>query len=348
MKMAFTDLALRKLPHPPAGQVRYFDQHLPAFGLTVGTNRKTFFVMFGRDRRLKTLGSFPETGLADARKEARRLLLVEPTEVLERLQSAIARYLEECEGRLRTNTVREYRRHLKTAPNIMLATLKKASVPLKEPHAVNAWRVFGNWCIKQDLITKNPFQHLPVVYGKRSRVLTDSELATIMRYEDSRFGDFLRLCVLTGQRRIEVATLRQAWIKDDTITIPASVAKNGKEHTIPFNLLTASYLPKTDEPPISGFSKSKARFDRQHPFPHWTIHDLRRTFATIHARLGTPIHIVEAMLNHSSGTISGVAAIYIRHNFLDEMRQAQVKYEIFIAKLLRGHPGEVQSSVKCG
>ena len=43
--------------------------------------------------------------------------------------------------------------------------------------------------------------------------------------------------------------------------------------------------------------------------------------------------MVEAMLNHTSGTVSGVAAIYIRHNFLAEMRKASANYELFIAKL---------------
>lgn len=41
------------------------------------------------------------------------------------------------------------------------------------------------------------------------------------------------------------------------------------------------------------------------------------------------------MLNHTSGTISGVAAIYIQHNFLAEMRKAALTYEQFIAKLMR-------------
>ena len=199
-----------------------------------------------------------------------------------------------------------------------------------------AWKIFANWCIKNELLDKNPFLHIPISYGKRSRVLSDDEVAAIMCYEDGRYSDLLKLCILTGQRRNEVATIRQAWIKDDTLTIPAKVAKNGKEHTIAFNLLTARHLPTEDRPPFQGFSKSKARFDTAHPFPHWTIHDLRRTFATIHARLGTPIHVVEAMLNHTSGTISGVAAIYIRHSFLEEMRKAALTYELYIAKLIKG------------
>ena len=49
----------------------------------------------------------------------------------------------------------------------------------------------------------------------------------------------------------------------------------------------------------------------------WTIHDLRRTMATGMARLEIPPHVIEACLNHSSGSVSGIAKIYNRHNYAD-------------------------------
>ena len=33
----------------------------------------------------------------------------------------------------------------------------------------------------------------------------------------------------------------------------------------------------------------------------YTLHDLRRTFSSIMAKLGTPIHVTEKLLNHASG-----------------------------------------------
>ena len=56
-----------------------------------------------------------------------------------------------------------------------------------------------------------------------------------------------------------------------------------------------------------------------HPY---TLHDLRRTFSTVHAKLGTPLHVTEKLLNHVSGSISGVAAVYNRHSYLEEMRES--------------------------
>jgi integrase len=55
---------------------------------------------------------------------------------------------------------------------------------------------------------------------------------------------------------------------------------------------------------------------------HWTLHDLRRSFASGLQRLGVAPHIVELALNHRSGTFSGVAGIYQRHRYAKEVREA--------------------------
>jgi len=52
------------------------------------------------------------------------------------------------------------------------------------------------------------------------------------------------------------------------------------------------------------------------------IHDLRRTAASGMAGLGIAPHVVEAVLNHRSGTIRGVAAVYNRYSYAAEKRQA--------------------------
>lgn len=68
--------------------------------------------------------------------------------------------------------------------------------------------------------------------------------------------------------------------------------------------------------------------------PHWTIHDLRLTYSTIMAEIGTPIHITERLINHASGTVSGIAQVYNRYSYFEEMRKAQDRYEKFISELL--------------
>ncbi len=56
----------------------YYDQTTPAFGIRVGKNRKTWFVIRGSERLRTNIGRYPQIGLADARKEARKLLTEEP------------------------------------------------------------------------------------------------------------------------------------------------------------------------------------------------------------------------------------------------------------------------------
>ena len=74
----------------------------------------------------------------------------------------------------------------------------------------------------------------------------------------------------------------------------------------------------------SGFSNAKRQMDKLiltadreaekkrggdpeqiQPLANWTLHDLRRTAASGMARLGFQPHVVEKVLNHSTGTISG-------------------------------------------
>jgi integrase len=67
--------------------------------------------------------------------------------------------------------------------------------------------------------------------------------------------------------------------------------------------------------------------------PDWTLHDLRRTAATGMARLNFPPHVVDKLLNHVSGTIRGVAAIYNRFEYLDERRTALESWGEHVANL---------------
>jgi hypothetical protein len=87
---------------------------------------------------------------------------------------------------------------------------------------------------------------------------------------------------------------------------------------------------------VSGFSRAKRRLDdamqkakraelgtsKDDVISGWTLHDLRRTAATGMQRLKIPPHVVDRVLNHVSGTIRGVAAIYNRFEYLEERRAA--------------------------
>jgi integrase len=69
----------------------------------------------------------------------------------------------------------------------------------------------------------------------------------------------------------------------------------------------------------------------------WILHDLRCTAATGMARLNIAPHVVDRTLNHVSGTIRGVAAVYNRHAYLDD-RKAWGRY---VECLIRPPPENV-------
>ena len=66
-KLHMTDVVVSRLKFSGI----YYDETTPAFGLRVGKNRKTWFVVRGRERLRPNIGQYPATSLADARKGAR-------------------------------------------------------------------------------------------------------------------------------------------------------------------------------------------------------------------------------------------------------------------------------------
>jgi integrase len=164
------------------------------------------------------------------------------------------------------------------------------------------------------------------------------------------FCAIVKLLILSGQRRGEISALRKKWLSDDTITLPNEITKNGREHTFPIGQLAASVLESSTETSdadflfpargdsetcFNGWSKSKAALDSLSGVTGWTLHDLRRTFASNLAALGVQLPVIEKLLNHVSGSFSGIVAVYQRHNFMPEMRDAIEKWEARLNKIVR-------------
>jgi integrase len=85
---------------------------------------------------------------------------------------------------------------------------------------------------------------------------------------------------------------------------------------------------------FQSFSPAKAELDRLSGVTGWRTHDLRRTVVTGMARLGVPPHVADKILNHQSGTISGVAAVYQKHDFLAERKDALDRWNAHVAKIV--------------
>jgi integrase len=84
--------------------------------------------------------------------------------------------------------------------------------------------------------------------------------------------------------------------------------------------------------PFRQFSKAKQRLDELSGVTGWRLHDLRRTSVSGMARLGVAPHVADKILNHQSGTISGVAAVYQRHEFLAERKVALERWGAHVAR----------------
>ncbi|MGB6658235.1 MAG: hypothetical protein WBE90_03830, partial [Xanthobacteraceae bacterium] len=81
--------------------------------------------------------------------------------------------------------------------------------------------------------------------------------------------------------------------------------------------------------------KGKRSLDRLSGITGWRLHDLRRTIVSGMARLGVPPHVADKILNHQAGTISGVAAVYQRHDFLAERKEALDLWGAQVKKLIQ-------------
>ncbi len=147
-------------------------------------------------------------------------------------------------------------------------------------HALAVARTFFRWCVRppRRYIRHSPLEGLQVkLANKRKRILNSEELKKVWQAALTQgypYGDIVRLLILNGQRRGEIANLRWPWIneKERLITLPDWVCKNSLEHCFPYGQMTADILEKipglnstdllfpsrvSDERPISGWSKYK-------------------------------------------------------------------------------------------
>jgi integrase len=193
------------------------------------------------------------------------------------------------------------------------------------------------WSVGRGIITSNPMDGMetPGKPSSRERVLTDAELAGAWKACEGVHGDAVKLLILTGARREEIAQLKWSEIQNGAIHLSNGRSKNGQAHIIPLSApareLLAS-LPRIADSefvftvdgarPIGAWSHAKRKLDAASGIKAWVIHDIRRTVATGMQKLGVTLQVVEAVLGHTSGSRGGIVGIYQRHDFASEKRAA--------------------------
>lgn len=372
---------------PSAKRQEIADALLPGLYLVVQpSGARSWAVRYranGRTRK-HTLGPLPRIDLKAARElgaAALRAAASGGDPALEKKQAradsvelAAAQFLERhCRRNYRPKTLRQTEWYLQRfiLPRFGgqgLGTVTRAEIrdmlervvgdaPVLANRLHSVTRKFFAWCVEQEMILASPLAGLkaPAQEKSRDRILSDPELARVWdaagTLGDPIYGGLVRLAVLTGQRRGEVAGLEWGEIdlKNRLINLPAARTKNGRAHDVPLNrqaIALIEGLPRTSDRyvfsydgvrPINGYGKPKARLDALLPkdTPGWTLHDIRRTVASGMARLGVSLPVIEKILNHVSGSFAGVVGIYQRHDFAAEKRAALDAWSAHIQKITR-------------
>ena len=230
-----------------------------------------------------------------------------------------------------------------------LLQIEDNSGPAARNRARTALSSLWSWAIQEGLAEINPVTGTGKAdeRGSRERVLTQDELRKLWHsLGDRRFADIVRLLLLTGARRNEIGHLQ--WSEVDLtrklITLPSERTKNGRPFELPLSAQAMAIIERTprrnssdflfsDKSGFKDWGGAKVKLDQRAGIAAWTLHDLRRTCATMLGELGVLPHITEAVLNHYSGHRSGVAGVYQRAKYADEMRAALQRWANYVEKI---------------
>jgi integrase len=271
-----------------------------------------------------------------------------------------------------------------TLPAIDKPLINSVFDKLKDRPALarNVWAALSklmSWATKQrgDLaINVMASMDPPPGASARKRVLSDDEILALWRatYKlNDPFGRFIRLLLITLQRRSEVGGLwwKELSHNEGLWRLPSDRTKNGLDHLVPLSTLAVAELEgfgwkhrglaftTTGKTAISGFSKLKKRIDKlmldelqkiaderaeaagEKPEPveidPWRFHDLRRTGTTRMQALGIAIEVTERVINHhQGGEASGIRGIYNLYEYQTEKTHALQAWSDWLEQLVTG------------
>jgi len=257
----------------------------------------------------------------------------------------------------------------------MLDEIEDANGPVTADRTLAFVRKAFNWyAIRDDQFIAPVVRGMGRIKPKdraRTRVLSDEEIRAIWPAlgQSGTFGAFVKMLLLSGQRRDEVAHMTHKEIGEDGIwTIPAERYKTKRPNHVPLSKAALALIdaqPKLDDcdyvfpsrakTPYSGYGRGKANLDKAvlaamktqakkgakvEPLPNWTLHDLRRTAKTLMVRAGVRPDISERVLGH---VIAGVEGTYDRHSYAEEKRDALEKLAAMIERILNPLPSNVET-----
>ena len=249
----------------------------------------------------------------------------------------------------------------------LLQNIIDRGAPFSAQNLYGVMRPMFNYAVEPGgVIARSPITFkCPVAPAPRDRVLSPAELRAVWLAADAEvepWGELLKVIILTGCRRSEAGNMEWAELDLDAgmWTLPGGRSKNRQRHVIHLNSMAVSILRRrqkvtgvnaqfvftiTGRTGVAGFAHSKRRIDatamiESKPLPAWRLHDLRRTFASLAVGLedgkGVKLqpHVIDKVLNHQSGVLSGVRAVYIRAEFMDDRKEAMDVWGAYIKGLV--------------
>ena len=213
---------------------------------------------------------------------------------------------------------------------------------------LTTFRAMAKWVQLRDE-TYNPpltigMNRVPKGEGRRKRILGDDEIRAVWGAA-GQYGDFVRLALLTAQRREKLITLRWDDIKDGVWTIRTEPREKGNPGNIKLPRVAVAIIeaqPRLVENPyvFAGRNSSpatrlgsgtyKTQFDKLCGVAGWRLHDLRRTARSLMSRAGVQTEIAERVLGHTQGEL---IETYDRHSYADEMAAALKKLATIIDRI---------------
>ena len=324
-------------------QTDFWDSKTPAFGIRVSPRSKTF--MANRNGVRQTIGHYPSISLQEARRRFFALKASSGGTDGPAITFLQARSAFLAQSHWKPSTKREITRSLcrhfnwnKPLDKITAADISEVidaiQAKSEAAHAFKDIKTFFNWCAPRYLPSspcaglKSPTRYIP-----RERLLSPAEITAIWKAADIMgvYGKHVQLLITTGQRCNQIMSLQPEWIINNTIQFPPAAMKSNRTHIIPLGALTASLLQH--HRPSSYQGKKKPELDRLSGVTGWTLHDIRRAFASGMASIGIELPVIERLLAHRSGSFAGIVGVYQHYDFLPEARRAIDLWENHILKI---------------
>ncbi|BAE49458.1 Integrase [Paramagnetospirillum magneticum AMB-1] len=344
-------------------------------------------VTVGAQRVRHTIGAYPAVSLGEARKRAEAYLATardgaSPDELDARQRAetmtvtmAHSEYIEAMRSSLRASTISlkktMFKTHVEGAlGKRLIRTVRRSDVVdvvggvSAKGFPVQANRVFSEvmallrWCEQKGYVDGVPSARKKDVRAAtggakelaRRRVLSEGEIIAVWNLTANMgdlTGDFLRLLLLTGQRRDEVRLMVWGEVDMDASlwTIPASRYKTGYSHTVPLpkqamDILRSRWVEgatgyvlagRGENKPFNGAASAVRRLRKElGGKADFTLHDIRRTLRTGLARMGIDETTAEMVIGHIP---QGIVKVYDQHDRMEERRTALKRWAEYVERV---------------